>query len=111
MKAAATRGPAILPRKRAATGNRGALDAVRVSDQSAEVTIVEAPRATSKLHDHPFMRACRREPTPYTPIWLMRQAGRYMPEYRRVRQQHSFLEMCQRPELAAEVRDRGCARC
>src|ERR1700730_7866493 len=103
VKAAATRGPAILPRKRAATGNRGALEAVRVSDQSAEVTIVEAPRATSKLHDHPFMRACRREPTPYTPIWLMRQAGRYMPEYRRVRQQHSFLEMCQRPELAAEV--------
>ena len=49
------------------------------------------------------MRACRREPTPYTPIWLMRQAGRYMPEYRRVRQQHSFLEMCQRPDLAAEV--------
>jgi uroporphyrinogen decarboxylase len=55
------------------------------------------------LADHPFIRACRREPVPYTPIWLMRQAGRYMPEYRRVREIHSFLEMCQRPELAAEV--------
>ncbi|MGA2409382.1 MAG: uroporphyrinogen decarboxylase [Candidatus Binataceae bacterium] len=55
------------------------------------------------LRDHPMMKACRREPAPYTPIWLMRQAGRYMPEYRRVRDQLSFLEMCQRPAIAAEV--------
>jgi len=103
VKAAATRAPAIRARKRAALGYRAAGDAARVSDRSADATVASAPRATSKLHDHPFMRACRREPTPYTPIWLMRQAGRYMPEYRRVRQQHSFLEMCRRPELAAEV--------
>ncbi|MGC2275421.1 MAG: uroporphyrinogen decarboxylase [Candidatus Binatus sp.] len=57
----------------------------------------------SPLADHPMMKACRREPTPYTPIWLMRQAGRYMPEYRRIREQHDFLEMCKRPELSAEV--------
>jgi uroporphyrinogen decarboxylase len=50
-----------------------------------------------------MMKACRREATSYTPIWLMRQAGRYMPEYRRVRERHDFLEMCQRPELSAEV--------
>ena len=49
------------------------------------------------------MRACRREPVPYTPIWLMRQAGRYMPEYRAVRAQTSFLELCKNPSLAAEV--------
>jgi uroporphyrinogen decarboxylase len=49
------------------------------------------------------MRACRREPVPYTPIWLMRQAGRYVPQYRQVRDQHPFLEMCRQPELAAEV--------
>src|SRR5919106_655758 len=49
------------------------------------------------------MRACRREPVPYTPIWLMRQAGRYMPEYRAVRNQTSFLELCKNPSLAAEV--------
>ncbi len=55
------------------------------------------------LHDHPMMRACRMEPAPYTPIWLMRQAGRYMPEYRRVRERMSFIEMCRRPEVAAEV--------
>jgi len=49
------------------------------------------------------MRACRREPVPHTPIWLMRQAGRYMREYRDVRAQTSFLELCKTPSLAAEV--------
>jgi uroporphyrinogen decarboxylase len=49
------------------------------------------------------MRACRREPTPYTPIWLMRQAGRYMREYREVREKTTFLELCKNPALAAEV--------
>jgi uroporphyrinogen decarboxylase len=49
------------------------------------------------------MRACRREPVPYTPIWLMRQAGRYMREYREVRARTSFLELCKTPDLAAEM--------
>jgi uroporphyrinogen decarboxylase len=49
------------------------------------------------------MRACRREPAPYTPIWLMRQAGRYMAEYRAVRAKTTFLELCKTPSLAAEV--------
>jgi len=52
---------------------------------------------------YPFLMACRRQPTPYTPIWLMRQAGRYMKEYRALRKQYSFLEMCKNPELAARV--------
>jgi uroporphyrinogen decarboxylase len=51
----------------------------------------------------PFLQACRREPTPYTPVWLMRQAGRYMPEYRAMRAKHGFLDLCKRPEAAAEV--------
>ena len=55
------------------------------------------------LADSPFMRACRREPVPYTPVWLMRQAGRYMKEYREVRARHTFLEMCKKPEVASEV--------
>lgn len=50
-----------------------------------------------------FLRACRREPTERTPIWLMRQAGRYMEEYRRVREKVSFLELCRNPQLCAEV--------
>jgi uroporphyrinogen decarboxylase len=49
------------------------------------------------------MRACRGEPVPYTPIWLMRQAGRYMREYRDVRARTTFLELCKTPSLAAEV--------
>jgi uroporphyrinogen decarboxylase len=52
---------------------------------------------------YPFLLACRRQPTNYTPIWLMRQAGRYMKEYRLLRKKYSFLEMCKNPELAAEV--------
>src|ERR687885_116852 len=63
----------------------------------------DAPPLTEALRESPFMRACRRERVPYTPVWLMRQAGRYMKEYREVRARHSFLEMCKKPEVAAEV--------
>jgi uroporphyrinogen decarboxylase len=50
-----------------------------------------------------FLRACRREPVDATPVWFMRQAGRYMPEYRAIRARHTLLEICAEPELAAEV--------
>ena len=59
--------------------------------------------AGDELADCPFLKACRREPTAVTPIWLMRQAGRYMPEYRALRARVPFLELCKRPELATEV--------
>ncbi len=50
-----------------------------------------------------FLRACRREPTDCTPVWFMRQAGRYLPEYRAIRQKYSLLEICAHPEVAAQV--------
>ncbi|MBI1912222.1 MAG: uroporphyrinogen decarboxylase [Deltaproteobacteria bacterium] len=50
-----------------------------------------------------FLKACRREQTDYTPVWLMRQAGRYMKEYMAIREKHSFIEMCKKPEIACEV--------
>jgi uroporphyrinogen decarboxylase len=97
VKEAAAEAPAILVAKR---------------DRTHRIEVVESPIRTraatanaerSPLADHAMLKACRREPASYTPIWLMRQAGRYMPEYRRVRERHGFLEMCRRPELAAEV--------
>src|SRR3954447_4775328 len=55
------------------------------------------------LRNSPFLRACRREPTSVTPVWLMRQAGRDMAEYRAIRTKVPFLELCKSPELATEV--------
>jgi uroporphyrinogen decarboxylase len=97
VKEAATQATSVLIAKRAATDR---IEAIPVANprRPASPTTQRSP-----LVDHPMMKACRREPTPYTPIWLMRQAGRYMPEYRRVRAQHEFLELCKRPELSAEV--------
>src|SRR5215470_12938399 len=56
-----------------------------------------------KLTDSPFLRSCCLKKNSFTPIWLMRQAGRYMAEYRAVRAKLGFLELCKTPEAAAEV--------
>src|SRR5512134_1757344 len=56
------------------------------------------------MQNDTFLRALMREPTPYTPIWIMRQAGRYLPEYNATRKRAgSFLKLAQTPELACEV--------
>ncbi len=55
------------------------------------------------LAGSPFLRACRGEPVPHTPVWFMRQAGRSLPEYRRVREGIPMLEACARPDLVAEI--------
>lgn len=54
-------------------------------------------------YDSPFMKACRREPCDVVPVWLMRQAGRYMAEYREVRAKTTFLDLCKNPALCSEV--------
>jgi uroporphyrinogen decarboxylase len=64
---------------------------------------------TSALPPHPglaesaFLKACRREPVPHTPVWFMRQAGRSLPEYRKVREGVAMLDACRTPELVAEI--------
>ena len=64
---------------------------------------VREDQGAGLLQESAFLKACRLEPTPYTPIWIMRQAGRYLQEYREIRGKLSFLELCHRPDLAAEV--------
>ena len=99
VQAAAERAGGVLARKR---------QIVSVIESLSRPTAGVNPAArgnapAARWYDSPMMKACRRERTPYTPIWLMRQAGRYMPEYRAVRDKVSFLELCKRPDLAAEV--------
>jgi uroporphyrinogen decarboxylase len=68
------------------------------------IPIADAGSADARAGDDSlFLRACRRLPTPRRPIWLMRQAGRYLPEYRAVRDKVSFLELCKNPQLCAQV--------
>jgi uroporphyrinogen decarboxylase len=83
--------------------------AAAILERKQRVSVRTIEPATSPLdpqalwYNSPFMQACRREPTDVTPVWLMRQAGRYMEEYRQVRGQSSFLELCKNPQLCSEI--------
>ncbi|PRX06150.1 UNVERIFIED_ORG: uroporphyrinogen decarboxylase [Actinomadura viridilutea] len=67
------------------------------------VDAVGSKDAAPGLQDSPFLRACRRQPVPYTPVWFMRQAGRSLPEYLRVREGVPMLEACARPDMIIEI--------
>jgi len=95
----ARRGADLLYKKRAAFANR------INTNQWRRIDMVWQPDADGEptIKDSVFMKACRREQTPYTPVWIMRQAGRYQREYLRIRKKVTMLELCKTPELAAEV--------
>ncbi|MEO9594788.1 uroporphyrinogen decarboxylase, partial [Rhodopirellula bahusiensis] len=92
-------------RSKSPTSGSSASVTVRADDSNL-ISASKTPMPA--IDDHPsqsslFMRACRGEPTPRTPVWMMRQAGRYMQEYREVRSQQTFLELCANPKLCSEV--------
>jgi uroporphyrinogen decarboxylase len=76
---------------------------VTTGEQTADLPAVKQPAAAAGANGSRFIRACLRLPVDRTPVWFLRQAGRYMPEYMAVRKHHSLLEICRNPEIAAEV--------
>lgn len=85
-------------RKRARCGRSS------VGCHNSEVTFTKAPQAMAPLQNDVFLRALLRQPTPYTPIWIMRQAGRYLPEYNATRKRAgSFLGLAKNPGYCTEV--------
>lgn len=96
---AARRSPEILRRKAERSGARESNPAPRIAVAERR----EKVPGVAPWHDSPFMKACRREPAAVTPVWLMRQAGRYMKEYRELRARVPFLQLCKDPNLVAEV--------
>lgn len=95
----ARRGSDLLYKKQTAFANQ--VD----TNQWRRIDMVWQPGVDGQptINDSVFMKACRREKTPYTPIWIMRQAGRYQREYLRIRKKVTILELCKTPDLAAEV--------
>jgi len=108
---AARRSPELVRQKDSSTGSSGASAepngvAATVAGGAAVMESVrdEASYAAGEaLKNSRFMKACRREPVDATPVWLMRQAGRFMKEYRELRARVPFLELCKSPDLVAEV--------
>lgn len=78
-------------------------DICRVSVESTSTTEFTLHDNQARMSSRPYLQAVHGRQTPTLPVWLMRQAGRYLPEYLEVRNKHSFLEVCHTPELACEI--------
>jgi uroporphyrinogen decarboxylase len=96
-------GKAAAPGEEEAGAGRVEVVARREPDAATAAAAAPPDGMDRRLWESPFLKACRREKAPITPVWLMRQAGRYMAEYRAVRSKVGFLELCKDPELATEV--------
>lgn len=87
--------------------DRAVGEAVTASCEDSSVSANDRPTGqqtkTSATHESAFLKACRREPVPHTPVWFMRQAGRSLPEYLKVREGIPMLDSCMIPELVAEI--------
>jgi uroporphyrinogen decarboxylase len=96
---AAQRAPWLLRKK--AQGETKVRSSLEIIASTASPVHEGAPQP--RWYQSRFMKACRREPTDATPVWLMRQAGRYLKEYRAIRARTPFLELCKSPDRVAEV--------
>ncbi|HET9178283.1 MAG TPA: uroporphyrinogen decarboxylase [Terriglobia bacterium] len=104
---AARHAPDLLPRKPPGGTVSGESPDGERFEAASRAAVTEPARAgfvaSEALKNSRFMKACRREPVDATPVWLMRQAGRFMKEYRELRARVPFLELCKSPDLVAEV--------
>src|ERR1043165_360174 len=92
--------PHVLHRRRP---GRAKLSCVSANTEATGQQPSATYEATKATRNSAFLKACRREPVPHTPVWFMRQAGRSLPEYHKVREGIPMLDSCMRPDLVAEI--------